>query len=204
MRPFSKLMMVIAAATLLASCGKGGGPGGGTGDEIGMGKAGAPVKLIEYGSASCTHCGDFNNEVLPELTKKYIDTGVVHYELREVTTPPHNFAAAAFLTARCAGKDKYYAVLDANYRKLRETLTTQDYAGALKGIALSSGLSEAKWQQCVEDEAAQKSLAARVEKHNKEAEIDGTPTFYINGKKYTGAYSVADMSAAIEAAKAGK
>lgn len=202
MRSFSKLMIVIAAATLIASCSKGGAVG--PGEEIGMGKADAPVKMIEYGSASCTHCGDFNNEVLPELKTKYIDTGVVYYELRELTTNPANYAAAAFLTARCAGKDKYYAVLDASYRKLNETLQTQDYAGALKEIALSAGLSESQWRACVEDEKAQNALAARTKKHSEEAEIDGTPTFYINGKKYTGAYSVADLSAAIDAAKAGK
>ena len=124
MRPFSKLMMVIAAATLLASCGKGGGVKG-SADAIGMGKADAPVKMVEYGSSSCPHCAAFNNDVLPALKEKYIDTGVVHYELREVTTPPHNFAAAAFLTARCAGDDKYYAVIDAVYRKQSEIVNSR-------------------------------------------------------------------------------
>lgn len=205
MRSFSKLMVILAAATLLASCSKGG-SGTAAGEGIGMGKADAPVKLVEYGSTSCMHCADFNNDVLPELKKKYIDTGVAYYELREITTPPHNFAAAAFLTARCAGDDKYYAVIDAIYRKRAEIFASQDYAGGLKMIAQSAGLSEAKWQSCVEDEAAQKALADRVEKYVKEAEINtrGTPTFFINGKIYEGAHTAADISAAIDAAKAGK
>ena len=105
MRSLTKLVGVFFAGLVLAACNSGGAKG--AGDEIGMGKPNAPVKVVEYASASCGHCATFNNEVFPAFKAKYIDTGIVYYEMREIITPPENFAAAAFLTARCAGPDKY-------------------------------------------------------------------------------------------------
>lgn len=203
MRSVAKLVTVLFAGLVLAACNSGGAKG--AGEEIGMGKAGAPVKMVEYASASCSHCARFNNEVFPAFKAKYIDTGIVHYEMREIITPPENFAAAAYLTARCAGPDKYYSVLDAVYRAQMSIFQSGDFAGGLKNIALSAGLSEAQWKTCVTDEAAQKKLRDRVERYNKEANITGTPTFYFNGKMVkSGEMTMAELDAAVTAARAGK
>ena len=93
MRALAKLATVVIAGLMLAA--SNGGAARAAGDEIGMGKPDAPVKMVEYASASCPHCAQFNNEVFPAFKKKYIDTGVVYYELREILTAPVNFAAAA-------------------------------------------------------------------------------------------------------------
>jgi protein-disulfide isomerase len=203
MRSLAKLATVLIAGLVLAACNNGGPKS--TGEEIGMGDPKAPVKMVEYASASCPHCARFNNEVFPEFKAKYIDTGVVYYELHEVLTDPANFAAAAYLTARCAGPDKYYSVLDAVYRAQASIHATRDYAGGLRTIALSSGLSEAQWKKCVADPAAQKALEDRVARYNKEADIPGTPTFYFNGKMAkSGEMTMAELDAAVAAARAGK
>jgi protein-disulfide isomerase len=203
MRSLAKLATVLIAGLVLAACNSGGGKG--AGDEIGMGDPKAPVKMVEYASASCPHCARFNNDVFPEFKKKYIDTGIVYYELHEVLTPPENFAAAAYLTARCAGPDKYYSVLDAVYRAQSSIYASNDFAGGLRTIALAAGLSEDQWKKCVTDDAAQKALQARVERYNREADISGTPTFYINGKMAkSGEMTMAELDAAVAAARAGK
>ena len=81
-----------------------------------LGDPKAKVRVIEYASASCSHCARFNNEVFPAFKAKYIDTGRVHYTLKEFLTPPVEVAAAAFLLARCTGKDRYFSTLDAVYK----------------------------------------------------------------------------------------
>src|SRR5271170_7604643 len=82
-----------------------------TADDMSLGNPTAKVTVIEYASASCPHCARFNNDVFPAFKTKYIDSGRIHYVFREFLTPPVEVAAAGFLTARCAGKDKYFSVL---------------------------------------------------------------------------------------------
>ena len=201
MRSLTKLVGVFFAGLVLAACNSGGAKG--AGDEIGMGKPNAPVKVVEYASASCGHCAAFNNEVFPAFKAKYIDTGIVYYEMREIITPPENFAAAAFLTARCAGPEKYYSVMEAVFRAQGAIFQSGDFAGGLRNIALSAGLSEDQWKQCISDEAAQEKLRARVDRNS--AKANSTPTFYVNDKlAKEGVMTLPELDAAIAAARAGK
>jgi protein-disulfide isomerase len=168
-----------------------------------LGDPKAPVKMVEYASASCVHCATFNNEVFPAFKAKYIDTGKVHYTLKEFLTPPNELAAASFLTARCAGKDKYFTVLDAVFRSQQEIFQTGDMRGVLLRIAQSAGLTEAQFNACITDEAALKSLNERVERAVKQDRIASTPAFFINGKAVaSGEISLAALEKAVaEASK---
>ena len=198
-----RLMVVVAAAALaIAACSKAAAPGAGDGD-MSMGDAKAKVKVVEYASASCSHCAVFNNTVMPEFKKKYIDTGKVHYTLKEFLTPPAEMSAAGFLVARCAGKDKYFTVLDAVFRSQQEMFTTGDIRGGLLRVAQSAGMTEQQFNACVSDENALKALNARVESAVKKDKITGTPTFFVNGKKIAeGEVTMAQLDAAIaEASK---
>jgi protein-disulfide isomerase len=177
-----------------------------TADDMSLGNPNAKVTVIEYASASCSHCARWNNEVFPAFKTKYIDTGKVNYVYREFLTPPVEVAAASFLLARCAGKDKYFSVVDSVYRAQEEMFTTGDYRGVLLRIAQSAGMDETQFNTCVSDEKNLKALNDRVEKYQAEAEITGTPTFVINGKKAGGEdggeLSLVQLDAAIAAAEA--
>lgn len=172
-------VIAVAGALLLAACGRGPAPAA---DDMTLGDPKAPVKMVEYASASCVHCAAFNNDVFPAFKAKYIDTGKVHYTLKEFLTPPNELAAAAFLTARCAGKDRYFTVLDAVFRSQQEIFQTGDMRGVLLRVAQSAGLTEAQFNTCITDEAALKALNARVERAVRQDKITGTPAFFINGK----------------------
>jgi protein-disulfide isomerase len=168
-----------------------------------MGDPKAPVKMVEYASASCTHCATFSTTVLPAFKAKYIDTGKVHYTLKEFLTPPNELAAAGFLTARCAGKDKYFSVLDAIFRSQQEIFQTGDMRGVLLRVAQSAGLTESQFNACITDETALKALNARVERAIKQDKVTGTPAFFINGKSVgSGEISLAALEKAVaEASK---
>ena len=71
-----------------------------------MGSMDAPVTLIEYLSMTCPHCANFHKLVLPELKKKYIDTGKVRFVIREFPLDRIAFAASAL--ALCAGEKKFF------------------------------------------------------------------------------------------------
>ncbi|HEX6860612.1 MAG TPA: DsbA family protein [Caulobacteraceae bacterium] len=193
MRLFNRrTALVIAASALLAAC-NGGGAGKASTEDMTLGNPDAKVTVTEVASASCAHCARWNEEVWPAFKAKYVDTGKVHYVMKEFLTPPVDLAAAAFLTARCAGKDKYFNVVDAVFRAQGTIYQTGDARGELLRIAKSAGLSEDEFNACVRDEDALKALNARVEKTAKELDVTGTPTFFVNGKK------VADGETPLEA-----
>ena len=70
--------------------------------DIVLGKADAPVTIIEYASMTCPHCATFNKTTYPALKTKYIDTGKVRFIFREF--PLDELAVAASMLARCAGR----------------------------------------------------------------------------------------------------
>ena len=201
MSRFSPLALIaVAGVLLLSACSRGSAT---SVDDMTMGDPKAPVKMVEYASASCSHCATFNNTVLPAFKAKYIDTGKVHYTLKEFLTPPNELAAAGFLTARCAGKDKYFSVLDAIFSSQQEILQTGDMRGILLRVAQSAGLTESQFNACITDETALKALNARVERAIKQDKITGTPAFFINGKSVgDGEISLAALEKAVaEASK---
>ena len=204
MRRSQLSFIVIAALTFaLAACG---GMGGKTetvtADDMSLGNAASKVTVIEYASASCPHCARFNNEVFPAFKTQYIDSGKVHYVFREFLTPPTEVAAAGFLMARCAGKEKYFSVLDAIYRGQEVMYQSGDFRGGLLKIAESSGMTEPQFTACISDDKAIKALNDRVDNYAKRDHIAGTPTFIVNGKVLDGEQSLASLSKAIAAAQA--
>jgi len=199
-----RLLMVAAAAgaaLALASCNKGGAGGANTDEAMTMGKADAPVLIEEYASTTCSHCGRFALEVFPGFKAKYIDTGKVKWTYHEFLTPPEAVAAAGVLVARCAGKDKYFSVIDALFHSQEEMYRTGDARGTLLKVAQSAGMTEAQFNACVQDEKAATALNARIEKAQKDRNITSTPTFFINGKKLKeGELSMQELEAAVAGA----
>ncbi len=199
----SRRLLLIGAlmgSLALAGCNKGGTAGPAEGD-MSLGDPKAKVKVVEYASASCSHCASFNNDVMPAFKAKYIDTGKVHYTLKEFLTPPTPVAAAGFLIARCAGKDKYFTVLDSIFKNQAEMFQTGDFRGGLLRIAQSAGMTEEQFNACTTDEAAIKALDERVTRAVKEDGITGTPTLMVNGKKVgEGDVTLEQLDAAIAAA----
>ncbi|MCR5877421.1 DsbA family protein [Phenylobacterium sp. J367] len=200
MNMLSRRLLLAAAAVAglaLAGCNTGGASGPAEGD-MSMGDPNAPVKMLEYASASCSHCATFNNEVFPAFKAKYIDTGKVHYTLKEFLTPPEQVATAGFLVARCAGKDKYFSVIDAVFHNQAEMFQTGDVRGVLLRIAQSAGLTEEQFNACLTNEAEIKALDERVTRAVREDKITGTPTFVINGKQVaSGEVTLAQLDAAV-------
>ena len=207
MRPLTRRLLTAVALTAslgaLAACGS---KDAITADDMSLGDPNSKITVVEYASATCSHCGRWNKDVYPAFKAKYVDTGKVNYVYREILTAPAEVAAASFLMARCSGKDKYFQVVDSVYRSQEEMFTSGQFREVLVRIAQSAGMDEAKFNACVSDEKALKALNSRVEKYSKEQNIQGTPTFVVNGKKVGGPeggeVSLAQLDAAIaEASK---
>jgi protein-disulfide isomerase len=195
--------LLIAAGAFAALGGRAGADQ--TLDDMSLGNPKARVRIVEYASLSCPHCAQFNAEVFPAFKAKYIDTGKVHYTLRELLTEPQQLAAAGFLMARCAGSDRYFSVVDQVFQS-QANWGAGDIRGQFVAIAQKNGLDEARFTACLQDEAAVAALNARVRRAVEEDKIDSTPTFVINGVRLEGQVpTLAELDAAIaQAAKRGR
>jgi protein-disulfide isomerase len=167
--------------------------------EMVLGDAKAPVTVIEYASMTCPHCAHFSETTLPELKKRYIDTGKVRYMLREFPLDP--LAAAGFLLARCAAKDdanKYYAMVDTLFRQ-QNTWVVQQPINPLRTITRQAGLSDKDFDTCLANQPMLDKMEVVRRDASQKLGVNSTPTFFINGDKLSGALSIEDMAKAIDA-----
>jgi protein-disulfide isomerase len=202
-----RMALLGALAPVLAACGGGAKPTPGPlPDDMSLGNPAAKVTVVEYASVACPVCGRWYKEVWPAFKAKYVDTGKIHYVAREMLVGDQSevaIAASGFLLARCAGKDKYFAVTDAVYQS--QPGLYQDPSGTLLGIAKKFGLSDAEFNACIRSEAALNALSLRVANNVKIDHVDSTPTFVVNGKALDPGYQpLAVLDAAIAQAQAGK
>jgi protein-disulfide isomerase len=195
--PLQRRAVLLAALALLAAGPAAAAP---TGDHE-LGNPKAPVTVVEYASASCPHCARFNNDVFPAFKKKYIDTGKVHYVLREVLTEPSEVAAAGFLLANCAGQGGYFATLDRFFHAQAEIYESGDAPKVLYAVGAQSGLPKAKVDACLTDKAALKALNDRTQVNAALNTQGFTPAFFIDGNPLppsTHETDIADLDAAIQ------
>jgi protein-disulfide isomerase len=174
-----------------------------TADDMSMGNPNAKVTMVEYASVACPHCARWNSEVFPAFKAKYVDTGKVRYILREALTGDPSIAAAGFLTARCAGKNKYFSVVDDIYNAQGQMEQTGQPHQILLNIARSAGLTEPQFEACITNDKALEALNARWESYMKLG-FNSTPTFVINGTVYDkGEMPLPQLDAAIAQAQSG-
>jgi protein-disulfide isomerase len=165
-----------------------------------MGKADAPITIVEYASQTCGHCGNFHTKVLPDLKKKYIDTGKVKLVYREF--PLDNLSAAASMLARCAGGDKTLPLASILYAKQEEwAFTRNNPVPELFKFAKQAGFTQESFDKCLTDQKLLDELTAGRERAAEKFGVSGTPAFFINGKRFTDAPTMDAFDKAIAAAE---
>ncbi len=164
------------------------------GDEI-QGSDSAPVTIIEYASMTCSHCAAFHVTTYPALKSRYIDTGKVRYILREFPLDP--LAAAGFMLARCAGKDKYYPVVDALFTK-QAIWAVPKPLEPLLGIAKENGFTQESFEACLANQQILDGINSTRDRGAEKFGVNSTPTFFINGKIQRGAMSIEDLEKLVE------
>jgi len=155
--------------------------------DVVIGSDKAPVTIIEYASMTCPHCAHFEENTLPELKKRYIDTGKVRYMMREF--PLDALAAAGFMLARCAGKDKYEAVIETLFAKQSDWAVQQPIE-PLKAIAKQFGFTEESFSACLANQKVLDNIQTVRDHATQKLGVNSTPTFFINGKRLVGDLSI--------------
>ena len=163
--------------------------------DIVLGSEKAPVTIIEYASMDCPHCAHFTTTTYPELKSHYIDTGKVRYIFREF--PLHQIAVAGSMLARCAGKDKYMAVVEVLFAKQLDWVVEQPLQ-PLEGLAKQFGFTVQSFNECLTNKKLEEDILAVRDHAIEKLGVNSTPTFFINGKKLVGDVSIDQMAKEID------
>lgn len=169
-----------------------------TPDDKFIGKADAPVTIVEYFSLGCPHCKNFHENTLPKLKTEYIDTGKARLVFRDF--PLDGVAGAAALLTHCVNDLAYFAMVDTVFAQ-QDVWHVQGGVAQLANIAKSAGLDQAAFDACLADQARKDKITAGQKEAADKFEVEATPTFFVNGKK-VGAGDYDAMKQAIDAALA--
>jgi protein-disulfide isomerase len=154
---------------------------------------GAKVTIVEYASATCPHCAAFHKDVWPKLKADYIDTGKIRFIFREF--PLNDPALAAFMIARAAPKESYFPLIGVFF----DTLETwaKDPANGLLNIAKQAGFTQEKFDATLKDEKLAKGIM-EIRDGGAKFGVQGTPTFFLNGKPMRGEVTYDSLKADID------
>ena len=153
--------------------------------EMTLGATDAPIQMTEYASYTCPHCRTFHKDVFQKLKADYIDKGKLQFTYREIYFDRYGLWGS--IIARCGGADKFFAITDLLYAKQSEWTkgTPAEIAENLRRIGFTAGLSQDNVQSCFADGEKAQKLVAWYEANRAADEISSTPSFIINGVKYS-------------------
>jgi protein-disulfide isomerase len=160
------------------------------------GPADAPVTLVEYGDYQCPHCGAAY-PIVETIREQFSDTlrfVFRHFPLTQI----HPMAQPAAEAAEFAGaQGRFWEMHDGLYQN-QDSLADERLGFALIfKLAEAIGLSAGRLREALE----RGEYAAKVRSDmlgGLRSGVNGTPTFFINGRRHDGTYMYEDLVLAIE------
>ncbi|PRY20919.1 protein-disulfide isomerase [Aliiruegeria haliotis] len=164
--------------------------------EMVLGNPDAKVEVIEYASFTCGHCANFSQTVLKDIKKDYIDTGKIKFVHRDVYFDRYGLWAS--MVARCDPM-RYFGISDLLFKDISAWASGEpaQIADNLRKIGRTAGLSNEQVNACLQDAEMAQDLVAWYEGNAKEHDISATPSFVINGEKYSN-MNYADFSKVLD------
>lgn len=207
------IAVILIALALFAARGRSSGQTGTaqfdlTGQPV-LGQQNAPVTLVVFEDFKCPNCKRFEEEFMPELRSKYIDTGKAKLVsmnfpfIASMNNLPVDDSKLAAQAAECAylqgGSEAYDRMKQILFRAQGPESEVWASKSRLKDLAGSvEGIDQAKFNTCLDND----ETAAAVEADKQQAEkagVSGTPSVFVNGKLVS-SYDAATVGAAIDAA----
>lgn len=160
-----------------------------------LGKAGAPVTIVEYASYGCAVCKAFHKSTFARIKKAYVDTGKVRFIVREF--PIGKSSATAAIVARCIPAKDYFRITDKMMNTTTQWNGREPDLNGLYKVVQETGLTRAAFDSCLTNQKINDGIT-RTKQQGRELGVQGTPTFFINGEKVRGNLSFEEMQKLIE------
>jgi protein-disulfide isomerase len=171
-----------------------------------MGNPNAKVQVIEFGSMTCPHCAEFDEQAMKPLIDNYVKSGKIGFEFRNFVRDP--FDVAASLVARCGGTTSFFGLtrgLFADQRNWMAKIQTAD-PNAMQQVqslppnqqfaeiakmagfqdwAAMRGVPAEKTAACLANQTEVDRLVQMQNDAVSTHDISGTPSFLLNGEVVT-------------------
>lgn len=169
--------------------------------EMAIGRADAPVTIIEYASLTCPYCRKFHLETFPQLKREYIDTGMVRFILREF---PIGFqSGAATIALRCAPPARYFELYGKFMSQQGKWVSQEVRHDPIFKIASQVGMTRAQFDACYQNQGMIDGLG-QIKDRGRTLGVIGTPNFFVNGRLVKTVIGMAEIREMVEPVLAGK
>lgn len=165
-----------------------------------MGKADAPITIIEYASTTCGHCATLHKTALPKIKSDWVDTGKAKLIYRDFPTGPAALSIGASMIAHCSGKERYFGVLGLIMEQQDKWMSAANPLDALKKMVRLAGMTSEDVDACLQRQDLANDIQARAQDGAKAYNVESTPTLVINGKVVEGARSYEEFDKILKAA----
>jgi len=163
------------------------------GDRV-LGKATAPITIIEYASLTCPHCRAYHRDVFPRVKREFIDTGKVRYIIREF--PIGRTAGTAAIITRCAPAEKNLFYTEQFLSRQPEWVSQEVRPDAIYAVAKAGGMTRETFDKCLTNQTIIDGLT-EVKQRGRKFGVIGTPTLFVNGQKAQGTVTFEQIKAMI-------
>ena len=166
-----------------------------------LGKESAPIQVMEFYSLTCPHCAFFETNTLPEVKKKFIDTGKLRLTFRDF--PLDGIALMAAQVARSLPASEYYPFVAALFASQDKWAfapgehTKAQYEQAIFRYAALAGMDKASFDAAIANDKLKQFILDERSHAEQKYKVDATPTFIMNGKKHAGAMTFKEFAAYI-------
>lgn len=166
-----------------------------------LGESNAPVTIVTFSDFECPFCKRYFDDTHGQLVKDYVDTGKVNIAFRHFPlTGIHANAQKAGEASECANEQGnfwgYHDLLfdkQPDWSALSGTATVDaftTYAGEL-------GLDATAFRSCLESDKFKQAVLTD-QTAGTGVQVDGTPTFFVNGYRVVGAVPYEELKQIIE------
>lgn len=145
-------------------------------DGTSLGKASAPVTLVEYVDLQCPFCAQYATQVSPTLVERYVRPGRLRIEQRTVAILGGESEDAARHSAAAAGKDRMFQFNDLFFRNQGQENSGYITPGFLDRIARNAGLNAAALTRAADSPTAEHGAGA-AQRAFTDAGYSSTPSF---------------------------
>jgi protein-disulfide isomerase len=169
-----------------------------------MGSADAPVVVTEFSDYECPACASVESQVIPELIKRYVDTGKVRFVYREFPLSSiHPNAQKAAEAAVCAGEqDRYWEMHDRLFASQAEWSAEEDPSDNFKSYAEDAGLDADEFAQCLDSGEAAAVVLGEMQV-GEAMGVNATPYFFVGDLPIRGGLPIDSLGRIIEYVAAG-
>ena len=153
-----------------------------------LGKPDAAVRVAEYFSMTCGHCGQFHRATFPQIKKDLIDTGLIRFEMHPF--PLDGLALRAHALCRTLPTDSYFKMVDTLLDNQEVWIGAAEPVAELKKYAKFAGISSDAFDEMMQDRTYLEAIVQLRQDAVNKFEISSTPSFVVNDDKtFSGALS---------------